>query len=83
VCGPGANREFFDFWRKLLAAGEPHPPVPLVFPTIQAACERLGLSDAAREALERAITTSLGDGARHAGGRNAAEGPPGRSAGQA
>jgi hypothetical protein len=75
VCGPGANREFFEFWTKLLASVEPPAPALLLFPTLRAACEGLGLPDAAYEALERAVAAPQGDGGRHAAGPNAAPPP--------
>ena len=75
VCGPGDNREFFEFWSRLLTSGEPPAPAPLLFPTLKAACEGLGLPDAACEALERAVAAPQGDGGRHAAGPIAAPPP--------
>jgi hypothetical protein len=74
VCDPGTNKEFFDFWTTFLVSGEPLIPTPLLCPTIEAACEGLGLPEAACEALECAVATPQGDGERPADGRNAA--PP-------
>lgn len=78
VCSPGPNREFFEFWTRLVASvepGEPTAPAPLLFPTIRAACEGLGLPDAACEALERAVAAPQGDRERHAAEPTAAPPP--------
>jgi hypothetical protein len=75
VCGPGGNREFFEFWARLVASGEPPAPAPLIFPTLRAACEGLGLPDAACEALERAVAAPQGDDERRPAEPNAAPPP--------
>jgi hypothetical protein len=75
VYGPGVNREFFEFWTRLLTAGEQPSAAPKLFPTLRAACEGLKLPDAACEALERAVAAPQGDRGRHAAGPNAAPPP--------
>jgi hypothetical protein len=54
VCGPSA-KDFLEFWISLLAVGETPVPLPVLFPSIRAACEELGLPDAACAVLERAL----------------------------
>lgn len=71
VYGSSENRRFFDFWLGFAATGPQHPAAPLLFPTLQAACEGLGLPDEALAALERAV--AQGDGAPPAAERRGAE----------
>jgi len=78
VCGQGVNRQFFDFWISFLASFEPQTTAPLLFSTLRAACEGLGLPDGACEALEGAVAASRDEGGRHAAGRDAAA-PPRRT----
>jgi hypothetical protein len=54
VCAPGSNWRFIDTWRRYLeAGGERAATVHL--PNLQAACDRLNLSDSAHKALAEAI----------------------------
>ena len=82
VDGSGVNRPFFDFWISFAATGDRHPTPPLVFPTLRQACERLGLPDAAREALERAVAAPHDDDRRDAAERNPAAQPTDSPAGR-
>lgn len=67
VYGSQRNRAFFDFWISFTASGERRlATAPLVFPTLRAACERLSLPDAARDALECAVAAPQDESARRA-----------------
>lgn len=50
-----ANQSYVDFWAGFTTRDQ-YPAAPLQFSTLKAACEELGLSDAACEALEDAVS---------------------------
>jgi len=54
VCGPGANEPLIDFWCRYVVGGE-YLSTSVLFPTLEAACDWLGLSGAARGAAAEAI----------------------------
>lgn len=55
VSPSGRNASFLQFWCSYVAADKDHPVRPAEFPDVKAACEWLGLSEAACGALSEAV----------------------------
>lgn len=55
VCRSSLSEAFLDFWTAYAASGDMHPSKPMVFSSLEEACDGLGLSDAARAAVEQEI----------------------------
>jgi hypothetical protein len=55
ICEPGANWSFVDFWREYSAVRGSHPTSPILLPNLQAAFDRLNLSDKACKAVTAAV----------------------------
>jgi hypothetical protein len=51
VYGSRTNERFFTFWRSYAGYGEPHPRLPVLFTSLEAACEWLRLPRAGRQAV--------------------------------
>lgn len=56
VCSSAAHEEFFyEFWSGYVAKGDVRPVKPAIVSSLEVAYDRLGLPDAARAAIRRAI----------------------------
>lgn len=55
VCPSKAGAAFFEFWRSYIEAADSREAAPLLFPSLEAACEAFGLSEPAREAVIREV----------------------------
>lgn len=47
VYGSRTNERFFSFWRTYAATGDPHPRLPVLFSSLEAACDWMRLPKAA------------------------------------